>query len=439
MTAPADDPTEDTVADPPRPAGQASSRRIEPGPGIRSGLRGLPRRLNPATIGAAVVAAVFGCTGPALIVIDGAAANGLPGELISSWIFGIYVFGGLISLVLALRYRVPVVGAFSIPGAVLVVGALATFPFSDVVGAFLAAGLLVLVLGLTGLIGTVSRWLPQPIVMAMIAGALIRFGIGVVDAAGSAPWIVAAAVAGFLVLSRFVPAVPAPLGALVAGLVAAAWTSGFAAQDTAVAGWTLPVLVVPTFDLGAILAVGIPLAALVVAAENAQAYGVLLSQGYRPPINAMTVASGIGGLLAPLTGGHNANIAGPMTAICSSPQAGADPGDRYAASVVNGLLFIAFGLLAGFAVTAVTALPSELIAAVAGLAMIGVLVSSFHGAFGAGRFRVGALTALVVAMSGIAPLGISSPFWALVAGVVASAVLEPRDFRSREAEPAQNG
>ncbi|MBN9797746.1 MULTISPECIES: benzoate/H(+) symporter BenE family transporter [Pseudonocardia] len=432
MTASTDEPAEGPAAAPPTPPAEPRpTRRIEPGPGIRSGLRGLPRRLNPATVGAGVVAAVFGCTGPALIVIDGAAANGLDSRMIASWIFGIYVFGGLISLFLALRYRMPVVGAFSIPGAVLVVGALGTFPFSAVVGAFLVAGLLVLVLGLSGLIGTVSRWLPQQIVMAMIAGALIRFGTGVVTAAESAPWIVAAAVAGFLLLSRFVPAVPGALGALVAGLAAAAATGGFTTQATAVEGWTAPVLVAPTFDLAAILAVGIPLAVLVIAAENAQAYGVLLSQGYRPPINAMTVASGVGGLLAPLTGGHNANVAGPMTAICSGPQAGPDPDARYAASVVNGVLFIAFGALAGIAVTAVTALPTELVAVVAGLAMIGVLVSSFRGAFGDGRFRTGALTALVVAMSGVAPLGISSPFWALVAGVAISAVVEPGDFRVR--------
>ncbi|MFP5071234.1 benzoate/H(+) symporter BenE family transporter [Pseudonocardia nantongensis] len=431
MTAPTDEPAQGPAAAPTAATEPQPPRRIEPGPGIRSGLRDLPRRLNPATIGAGVVAAVFGCTGPALIVIDGAAANGLSSGAISSWIFGIYVFGGLISLFLALRYRMPVVGAYSIPGAVLVVGALATFPFSALVGAFLVAGLLVLVLGLSGLIGTVARWLPQPIVMAMIAGALIKFGTGAVTAAESAPWIVAAAVVGFLLLSRFVPAVPGALGALLAGLVAAAVTSGFAAQDTAVDGWTAPVLVAPTFDLGAILAVGIPLAVLVIAAENAQAYGVLLSQGYRPPINAMTVASGVGGLLAPLTGGHNANVAGPMTAICAGPQAGPDPDARYAASVVNAVLFIVFGVLAGFAVTAVTALPTELVAVVAGLAMIGVLVSSFRGAFGDGRFRTGALTALVVAMSGVAPLGVSSPFWALVAGVAISAVLEPGDFRVR--------
>ncbi|MEU6700001.1 benzoate/H(+) symporter BenE family transporter [Pseudonocardia sp. NPDC046786] len=428
MTASTDGPGEGAVLDEP-----TRSRGLEPGPGLRSGLRGLPSRLTPATIGAGVVAAVFGCTGPALIVIDGASAAGVPGVIISSWIFGIYVFGGLISLFLALRYRMPAVGAYSIPGAVLAVGALGSYEFSDLVGAFLVAGLLVLALGLSGLIGTVARLLPLPIVMAMIAGALIRFGTEVVNAAAAAPWIVGSAIAGFLVLSRFVPSVPGALGALGAGLVAAIATGALSGDGAAVEGWTLPVLVVPTFDVGALLAVALPLAVLVIAAENAQAYGVLLSQGYRPPVNAMTVASGVGGALAPLFGGHNANMAGPMTAICAGPQAGPDKDARYAASVVNGVVFIAFGVLAGLAVTAVTALPVELVSAVAGLAMIGVLVSSFRGAFGEGRFRVGALTALVVAMSGIAPLGISSPFWALVAGVLASAVLEGRDFRSAPA------
>lgn len=190
----------------------------------------------------------------------------------------------------------------------------------------------------------------------------------------------------------------------------------------------------PSFDLSAIMAVGIPLAALVVGAENAQAIGVLMSQRYRPPINAMTVVSGVGGLLAPLFGGHNANIAGPMTAICSSEQAGQEREARYAATVLNGALFIGFGVLAGAAVALVTALPTELVAAVAGLAMIGVLLTAFRGAFSGDRYQIGALVALVIAMSNLNVLGVSSPFWALVGGVLVSAVVESDDFRGREEE-----
>lgn len=408
---------------------------VEGGPGFRSGLRDLPRHLGVAPVGAGIVAAIFGCTGPALIIINGANAAGLPADVTTSWIFGIYVFGGLISLLLGLYYKMPITGAWSIPGAVLVVGGLANFEFSDMVGAFLAAGVLVLVLGLTGLIRKVAAWLPVPIVMAMIAGALIRFGTDVVDAGVSTPVIVIAAVVGYLLLTRFVKTVPGVVGALVFGVAAALITGAFDSTGSDLA-LTAPQFIAPTFDLNAILAVGLPLAVLVIGAENAQATGVLMAEGYRPPVNAMTLISGVGGVLASLFGGHNANIAGPMTAICSSDQAGEDHDARYAATVVNGLLFLLFGIFAGVAVALVSTLPATLISAVAGLAMIGVLISAFRGAFGATAFQSGALAALVIAMSGVTILNISSPFWALLGGVLVSLAVEWKDFKP-SAAPAQ--
>lgn len=404
---------------------------VEGGPGFVAGLRDLPRHLNVSTIGAGLIAAIFGCTGPALIVINGGQANGLSDVVISAWIFGIYVFGGLISFVMALYYKQPITGAYSIPGAVLVVAALAEYEFSQMVGAFLAAGVIVLVIGLTGLVRKVATWLPFPIVMAMIAGALIRFGTGVVDAAVSLPIVVGAAIVGYLLLSRFIKAVPGVVGALLAGAVAAAVTGSFSPLESNLA-LTAPELVMPSFDVSAILAVGLPLALLVIGAENAQSMGVLMVELYRPPFNSMTIISGVGGLLAPLVGGHNANIAGPMTAICSSEQAGADKNGRYAATVVNGVLFVVFGIFASVAVAIVGTLPPELTVAVAGLAMIGVLLQAFQSSFREKRFQVGALVALVIAMSGVTILQISAPFWALVGGVVTSLVLEPRDFARRD-------
>lgn len=416
--------------------GAAENRLIERGPGISSGLRDLPHHLNPATIGAGVVAAIFGCTGPALIVINGATEAGLSAEITTSWIFGIYVFGGLISLVMALYYKQPIVGAWSIPGAVLVVGSLQDFTFPEMVGAFLAAGLIVLVIGVTGLVRKVATWLPFPIVMAMIAGALIRFATGMVDAAMAAPAIVGAAIIGFILLSRFVKSVPGVVGALIFGAAAAGFTGAFGTMEGGL-GLTAPVVVIPEVSVGAILAVGLPLALLVIGAENAQAMGVLMAEKYRPPFNAMTIVSGIGGLLAPIFGGHNANIAGPMTAICASEQAGEDKQGRYAASVVNGVLFGTFGVIAGVAVAAVRALPPQLTAVLAGLAMIGVLLSAFQGAFGERRFQVGAFVALIIAMSGLTLFNISAPFWALVGGVLASLLLETKDFAIKETETGE--
>jgi benzoate membrane transport protein len=231
-------------------------------------------------------------------------------------------------------------------------------------------------------------------------------------------------VLAFFLTLRFMPRLPAVLLALIAGLVAAFAVGSIqvAAVDIA---FTSPEFTVPVFSLQAVLAISIPLAALVIGAENAQAVGILMAEKYDPPINAMTTISGVGGIIAGLMGGHNANIAGPSTAICASEQAGGDPATRYGAAVVFGVLFGGFGLLAGVAVPIVMALPRELIGVVAGLAMISVLVAALQQGFSKQLgSQIGAFVALVVAMSNFSMFSISSPFWALVFGVITSLLLK---------------
>lgn len=410
---------------------------IESGPGVASGIRDLPKHLNLKTASAGLVAAIFGCSGPALIVIGGANKAGLSNGQTVAWLFAIYFLGGLISIFLALRYKQPVTGAYSIPGAALVAGSLATFSFDQAIGAFVMSGIIVFLLGVSGLIGKVMRWLPMPIVMAMIAGALIRFATGAVSAVGTAPVIAGAAIIAFFVSMRFIKAVPPVLAALVVGLIAA-FATGSVGGGSAEIAFVMPEFTAPAFTLDAFLAISIPLALLVIGAENAQATGVLMAEGYRPPINMMTTISGLGGIAAGFLGGHNANIAGPMTAICSSEQAGENKEGRYAATVVNGVLFGAFGLIAGAAVPVVMSLPGALIGTVAGLAMIGVLLAAFQNAFGRTLVnQTGAFVALAVAMSNISILGISAPFWALVAGVIVSFIVERDGLLTRATAPSE--
>lgn len=406
-----------------------TDRIIERGPGFLSGLKGLPRNLNVSTVGAGLVAAIFGCTGPALIIINGADDAGLSPQQITSWLGAVYVAGGLLSLLMALYYKQPVTGAWSIPGAALVLAALPDFSLPEMIGAYLVASILVLVLGISGFVRKLVAWLPMPILMAMIGGVLFGFAIDVVAAGKTAPYIVGAAIIGYFLLSRFVKAVPGVIGALVLGSIVAGVTGGFDAAAGST-GMLLPSVTAPEWNWLAALGVGIPLA-LVIQAENIQSMGVMIAAGFRPPVNNMTVVSGAASILVSVFGGHNGSIAGPMTAICGSDQAGANRDGRYAASIVNGVVFTAFGVCAGIAVTVVTVLPQPLIAAVAGLAMLSVLLTAFGGAFGAGRYRLGALVALVVAMSDMTLLGISSPFWSLVAGVITSLILESSDFRTQ--------
>ena len=221
------------------------------------------------------------------------------------------------------------------------------------------------------------------------------------------------------------------LAALVCGLLVAIFQGQFSFDFSQVV-WSGPHLYTPSFNLNAILSIGIPLAVLVIGAENAQAVGVLYGQGYKPPINAMTVFSGVGGILAGLVGAHNANIAGPMTAICSSEEAGEDKSGRYAASALNGILFAIFGLLGPVAIVFVAGMPKALVGIVAGLAMINVLIGSFRDGFAPGKFRMGAFAALIIGMSGLTMLKISSPMWALIGGMAVSLIMEAKDFKQAE-------
>jgi benzoate membrane transport protein len=407
---------------------QNTESRFEKGPGIAEGLRDLPKHLNTKTITAGLVAAIFGCTGPALLVIKAATDGGLTQVQAISWLFSIYFFGGLISIYLALRYKMPINGAYSIPAAVMMISALKNFSVYEASGAYLVAGLIVLALGFSGLIGKVMRWIPLPIVMGMIAGAMIRFGTGIITSTQEIPVMGFAALIGFLVLPKISKKIPPVLGALLLGTIAAAFMGGLNWGNSQFA-FIAPQLLMPQFSLDAILSIAIPLAILVIGAENAQATGVLMSQGYKPPVNAMTIISGFGGIITSFFGGHNANIAGPMTAICSSEEVGDNKEGRYAATVVNGILFGGFGLVASLALAFVAGLPKALIGIIAGLAMINVLYSAFHDAFGTKKFKYGAFFALVIAMSGIVMFKISSPFWALVGGVVVSYLAEPNDFK----------
>ncbi|QQO10945.1 benzoate/H(+) symporter BenE family transporter [Breznakiella homolactica] len=410
------------------PTVASKKRKIwEEGPGFKSGLTDLGKHINTKTITAGVIAAIFGCTGPALVTISAAATAGYTMQDTTTWLFGIYVFGGLISLIMGLYYKMPIVGAYSIPGASMLGAALIGFTFNEAAASFVMAGVIVLLLGVTGLMGKVMKWLPLPIVMGMIAGCMLRFGTGIVTSTMALPVVCGAALLGFFVLPRLIKKFPPVLGALLCGVIALIVTGGLHMEETTFA-YIPPRIIIPHFNVATILSVSVPLAALVVGAENAQAIGVLYAQGYKPPVNAMTVISGFGGIASGLVGAHNANIAGPMTAICSSEEAGPNKEGRYAAGVVNGICFILFGIFASFAIAFVRVIPSQLINVLAGVAMINVLINSFRDGFGSGKCKMGAFAAFAIGASGISILSIGSAFWALVGGVVISLIVEKKDF-----------
>ncbi len=407
---------------------------IEKGPGFRSGLKDLPSHINGQTIAAGLISTIFGCTGPALVVMSAAQTAHFSTADTVTWIFSIYLFGGLLGMIMALYYKIPISGAFTIAGATLLGPALAGYTFQQAVGAFLISGVVVLLIGVTGVMGKIMKWLPVEIVMAMVGGCMLKFGLNIVTYTTKDYVVCGVTVLAFVLVPRVIKKFPGVLAALIVGVIAAALAGEFSGSTGSLT-YIAPRVVAPAFNAKLILSCSIPLAILIIGAENAQAMGVLKAQGYNVPANAMTVVSGVGGIISAFFGSHSSHIAGPMTAICASEDAGPKEG-RYAASFINGLTFAAFGLIASYAVGFIHLIPVGLTYVLAGLAMINVLIQSFRDAFKSGKFKIGAFFALVVGASGVTILGIGSAFWALVIGVVISLICDQKDFARKEEQAA---
>jgi benzoate membrane transport protein len=392
-------------------------------------LRDLSETININTISSAVVASIFGGTGPALIIIGGATNAGLTYAQTISWLFAVYFFSGLLGMYLALKYRQPITAAYTIAGAVLVVGSLSHFSFNEVIGAYIVANILVILLGVSGLIDKIMKWMPLPIVMAMIVGVMIHFAIDMIASITISPLLAGSAILAFFLSSRFFKKVPPVLSALIVVIPLAYFTNSFQFQGGH-SSYILPQFIMPAFSLEAIVSIGIPLALLIICSENAQATGVLMAQGYNPPNNAMAISGSAVGIIAAFFGGHAINIAGPATAINASKEVG-EKGTRYAAGFINGAIYTVYGLFASLIVPFVIAMPSVIIAVIAGLAMLGVLINSLKTAFSDSKFQMGAFFALIIGMSGVSFFNISAPLWAIIGGILVSSLIENEHFSSR--------
>ncbi len=389
---------------------------------LRRNLRDLPGTLTPAAWLAGFVAVLIAYTGPLVLVFQAASNAGMAQDQLASWIWALTVGSGISSLVLCLWYRQPIVVAWSVAGSALLVTNLGHYSLPEAVGAYLIAGLAAAILGWTGLFRRILAVVPTPIVMGMLAGVLLHFGISLFTALPQQPVIVIAMLIVYLLLRRLAFRAPT-VGALGVGLLIAALSGQLQFKGVKVE-LAVPEWIWPQFNPAVILSLGLPLFVLAIASQDAPGFAVLKSAGYEPPVNGPLIVTGLASILTAPFGGHGLNLAALMGAICASPEADPVRERRYGAGVAAAILFILFGSFGATAVTLFSGLPPALIAAVAGLAMAGAILSSLTGAMAEGRHRDGALFALLITASDITLLGIGAPFWGLVVGVVVSRILQ---------------
>ncbi len=372
---------------------------------------------------------LFAVTAPVAIILSVGSRGGLSEAEIASWVFGVFFFNGLISILFCWLYREPLVFFWTIPGTVLVGPSLAHLSFAEVVGAFYLTGLLMFVLSITGWVRRAMAAVPMPIVMGMVAGVFLRFGLDLVRALHDDFVIAGPMVVTWVVLS-VAPALgrrmPPLIGALLVGVGAALIDGRFAAGTFAALDLIEPVIQAPAWSLAATIELVVPLAITVLVVQNGQGIAVLRAVGHQPPVNAITAACGIGSLVSAAFGGVSSCLTGPTNAIVSSS---GERARHYTAGIFVGLLALVFGLLAPTFTRFLLDAPAAFVMTLAGLALLKILQAAFTTCFG-DRFTLGALVAFLVTVADLPLFNIGAAFWGLVAGILVSRLLEGGDFAS---------
>jgi benzoate membrane transport protein len=367
----------------------------------------------------AVIAALVGFGSTIAIIIAAAHAVGADASQTTSWVAALCLSMAVTSGLLSVRYKMPVVTAWSTPGAALI-AASSGIGIHAAVGAFLLAGALIVLAGAIKPFGRLIERIPAPIAAAMLAGILIRFVMAVFESAQGAPGLVLPLVAIFLVVRLISPSM-AVLAVLVSGF-ALAFGAGFAGPLPSGLAISTLTFVAPAWEPTALAGLGLPLFLVTMASQNLPGFAVLRASGYTPPSRPILTVTGLVSVISAFFGASTSNLAAISAAICTGPDTHPDPGKRWMVGPFYALCYLLFAAFSASLIAVIAALPPELIRTIAGLALIGSFSGALTSALSDDMKRFPAILTLIVTASGLTLFGIGSAFWGLAAGLLALAL-----------------
>jgi len=381
---------------------------------------------NARAASAGLTAFIYYAFGAIPLHLAVASQLGLNQAQSSSWIFIVWFSGAIASIALSLVYRQPIPITWTTAGLIYMGTLAGNYSYPELVGASLMAGLVILALSLGGLGGRIISWLPLPIILGMFAGSILGYITRLVGATVGEFLIAGPTVAGYIAGRMIKSSKVPPMGLAV--LFGAAAICFVGTEAPVVIPWSLPVIAVPemAFSLQAFVAISLPLVILSMGMGNVQGLGFLISQGYRVPINAVSIIVGVTSVINAIFGGHPAIVARIGVSILAAPEAG-PPATRYWGNLLAASLTFFIALGAGTIAALLGVLPRSFALALAGLAVLGTFQDALLKAFG-GELRFGALIAFAVAVTPFAFAGITSAFWAVIVGVVVSLLLEREEL-----------
>jgi benzoate membrane transport protein len=381
----------------------------------------LLKDLSLSAVVAGFVTVLVGFSSSAVIVFQAANALGATPAEIASWMWALGIGMGLTCILLSLRYRIPVVTAWSTPGAAMLITGAAGVSIGEATGAFLVSAAMMAIFGFSGWFERAINRIPVSIASAMLAGVLLRFGLDVFVAMKTQFGLALAMFCTYLIARRRSPRY-AVIGTLAIGIAVAA-AQGLLRIDGVRFEFAQPVFTTPRFSLAAMIGVALPLFVVTMASQNAPGVAAVRASGFVMPLSPVIGWTGITNLVLAPFGAFALNLAAITAAICLGREAHEDPARRYVAAVAAGVFYLLIGLFGATVGAVFAAFPKELVLVIAGLALFGTIGNGLAAALGNEREREPALVTFLVTASGVTWFSIGSAFWGLVGGVVTMLVL----------------
>ncbi|WP_429099478.1 benzoate/H(+) symporter BenE family transporter [Aeromonas veronii] len=375
---------------------------------------------------AGFIAVMVGYTSSVILIIQAATAAGADTAQVASWLWTLGIGMGVSCIGLSLYYRMPVLTAWSTPGAALLITTLGNFTLAEAIGAFVTSSLLITLCGISGWFDRLMKHIPAPLAAAMLAGVLLRFGLDLFKVAPQDPLLLGTLLLAFLLgrhlWPRYTMVLVLGVGMLICS-VRGDLQLGTLHWQLASPVWTWPV-----FSLDALFGIALPLFIVTMTSQNMPGIAILRAHGYQPATSSLISWTGLTGLLLAPFGGYAFNLAAITAAICMGKEIDPDTKRRWPAAVSAGCFYLVTGCFGATVAALFSAFPAALVTCIAGLALLGTIGSSLHSALQEDEAREAALLTFIITASGISLLGIAAACWGLLIGL---AIYQFQSYRQR--------
>ena len=371
-----------------------------------------------AAMSAGLVAVIVGFSSSIALIYQLVINLGGDSHLVASWLLALGTSMGILSILFSYCYRIPILIAWSTPGAALLIANIQGFDLNQAVGGFIVCALLLFIFPLLIPLDKLFKWLPTQLASAMLAGILLKFGFAVFTQMELQPILIISMFISYLLAKRLIPQWTLLIVILISAILA--WYLQLIESKVIEWQWSEWQFIKPAFSWSVIVGISLPLFIVTTAAQNLPGIAMLQSFGYQAPIKRILSLTGLFNIIAAPFGGYALNLAAISASICMTEDVHKDANKRYWASIWAGIFYIILGLLAAYIIAWFALLPESLILALAGIALFGTITHSLQQSVNSKSKHINeaAVITLLITASPIALWGLSSVVWGVIGGLL---------------------